>query len=66
MRIESRLLPDTLPFLGDLPPLLTRLYASRGVGSEAELDKSLARPGRRRVQYRRLVRLDAGPAAGGV
>jgi single-stranded-DNA-specific exonuclease len=43
MRIEARLLPDTLPFLGDLPPLLTRLYASRGVVSEAELDKSLAR-----------------------
>ncbi|MGV8916355.1 MAG: single-stranded-DNA-specific exonuclease RecJ [Pseudomonas sp.] len=43
MRIEPRLLPDTLPFLGDLPPLLTRLYASRGVLSEAELDKSLAR-----------------------
>ena len=43
MRIEPRLLPDTLPFLGDLPPLLTRLYAARGVLSEAELDKSLAR-----------------------
>lgn len=43
MRIEPRPLPDTLPFLGDLPPLLTRLYAARGVQSEAELDKSLAR-----------------------
>ncbi|VVP36920.1 single-stranded-DNA-specific exonuclease RecJ [Pseudomonas fluorescens] len=43
MRIEPRLLPDTLPFLGDLPPLLTRLYAARGVLTEAELDKSLAR-----------------------
>jgi len=43
MRIEPRLLPDTLPFLGDIPPLLTRLYAARGVLSEAELDKSLAR-----------------------
>ena len=43
MRIESRPLPATLPFLGDLPPLLTRLYAARGVNSEAELDKSLAR-----------------------
>jgi uncharacterized protein YaeQ len=30
-----------LPFLGDLPPLLTRLYAARGV--RGELDKSLAR-----------------------
>ncbi|MCW8275315.1 single-stranded-DNA-specific exonuclease RecJ [Pseudomonas sp. PCH199] len=43
MRIEPRLLPDTLPSLGDIPPLLTRLYAARGVQSEAELDKSLAR-----------------------
>ncbi|WPO99063.1 single-stranded-DNA-specific exonuclease RecJ [Pseudomonas sp. HR96] len=43
MRIEPRQLPDTLPFLGDLPPLLTRLYAARGVASAAELDKSLAR-----------------------
>ncbi|KAA0996921.1 single-stranded-DNA-specific exonuclease RecJ [Pseudomonas sp. ANT_J12] len=43
MRIEPRLLPDTLPFLGDLPPLLTRLYAARGVLNEAELDKSLKR-----------------------
>ncbi|MCY1504941.1 Single-stranded-DNA-specific exonuclease RecJ [compost metagenome] len=43
MRIEHRALPDVLPDLGDLPPLLTRLYASRGVQSAAELDKSLAR-----------------------
>ena len=43
MRIEPRPLPPTLPFLGNLPPLLTRLYAARGVQSEAELDKSLAR-----------------------
>ncbi|QXI29626.1 single-stranded-DNA-specific exonuclease RecJ [Pseudomonas vanderleydeniana] len=43
MRIEPRPLPATLPFLGDLPPLLTRLYAARGVESQAELDKSLAR-----------------------
>ncbi|MEX6663301.1 single-stranded-DNA-specific exonuclease RecJ [Pseudomonas sp. W2-17] len=43
MRIEPRELPDTLPFLGDLPPLLTRLYAARGVASEEELDKGLAR-----------------------
>lgn len=55
MRIESRLLPDTLPFLGDLPPLLTRLYASRGVGSEAELDKSLARL----IPYQQLKGIDA-------
>lgn len=43
MRIEPRPLPETLPDLGDLPPLLTRLYAARGVQSAAELDKGLAR-----------------------
>lgn len=41
MRIESRVIPTELPDLGDLPPLLTRLYASRGVRSAAELDRSL-------------------------
>lgn len=41
MRIESRILPDQLPDLGGLPPLLTRLYAARGVRSAAELDRSL-------------------------
>ena len=55
MRIEPRLLPDTLPFLGDLPPLLTRLYAARGVASEAELDKSLARL----IPYQQLKGIDA-------
>ncbi|TBU96398.1 single-stranded-DNA-specific exonuclease RecJ [Phytopseudomonas dryadis] len=43
MRIESRPLPPTLPDLGDLPPLLTRLYAARGVQSALELEKGLAR-----------------------
>ena len=43
MRIESRPLPQNLPDLGNLPPLLTRLYAARGVQSAAELDKGLAR-----------------------
>ncbi|MBD8474207.1 single-stranded-DNA-specific exonuclease RecJ [Pseudomonas sp. CFBP 8770] len=43
MRIEPRQLPQTLPFLGDMPPLLNRLYAARGVSSAEELDKSLAR-----------------------
>ena len=43
MRIEPRPLPPSLPCLGNLPPLLTRLYAARGVQSEAELDKRLAR-----------------------
>ncbi|MDY7559281.1 single-stranded-DNA-specific exonuclease RecJ [Pseudomonas sp. 10B1] len=55
MRIEARLLPDTLPFLGDLPPLLTRLYAARGVVSEVELDKSLARL----IPYQQLKGIDA-------
>lgn len=55
MRIEPRLLPDTLPFLGDLPPLLTRLYAARGVACEAELDKSLARL----IPYQQLKGIDA-------
>ncbi len=41
MRIESRVLPGQLPDLGDLPPLLTRLYAARGVREAAELDRSL-------------------------
>ncbi len=55
MRIEPRPLPATLPFLGDLPPLLTRLYAARGVSSEAELDKSLARL----IPYQQLKGIDA-------
>lgn len=43
MHIIPRPLPATLPDLGDLPPLLTRLYAARGVQSAQELDKTLAR-----------------------
>ncbi|WP_455233222.1 single-stranded-DNA-specific exonuclease RecJ [Geopseudomonas aromaticivorans] len=43
MRIEQRPLPATLPDLGDMPPLLTRLYAARGIQTPEELDKSLAR-----------------------
>lgn len=41
MRIESRPVPNELPLLGDLPPLLTRLYAARGVSCLADLDKRL-------------------------
>lgn len=55
MRIESRPLPETLPDLGALPPLLTRLYAARGVQSAAELDKGLARL----IPYQRLKGMDA-------
>ena len=55
MRIEPRPLPAVLPFLGELPPLLTRLYAARGVATEAELDKSLARL----IPYQQLKGIDA-------
>jgi len=58
MRIESRPLPATLPDLGDLPPLLTRLYAARGVQSAAELDKGLARL----MPYQQLKGMDAAVA----
>src|SRR5690606_14242729 len=57
-RIESRPLPETLPDLGDLPPLLTRLYAARGVRSAVELDKSLARL----IPYQQLKGIDAAVA----
>ncbi|MBP7958594.1 MAG: single-stranded-DNA-specific exonuclease RecJ, partial [Thiopseudomonas sp.] len=43
MRIEQRPLPTVLPDLGDLPPLLTRIYAARGVANAIELEKGLAR-----------------------
>lgn len=55
MRIEHRPLPDPLPLLGDLPPLLTRLYASRGVSSAQELDKGLARL----IPYQQLKGIEA-------
>jgi len=42
MRIDTRPLPPQLPDLGDLPPLLVRLYAARGVQSTAELSHSLS------------------------
>ncbi|TXH89660.1 MAG: single-stranded-DNA-specific exonuclease RecJ [Pseudomonas sp.] len=55
MRIDLRPLPDTLPDLGQLPPLLTRLYAARGVRCAEELDKGLARL----IPYQRLKGIDA-------
>lgn len=55
MRIDPRPLPAVMPFLGELPPLLTRLYAARGVQSEAELDKSLARL----IPFQQLKGIDA-------
>jgi len=58
MRIEARPLPATLPNLGDLPPLLTRLYAARGVQSALELDKGLAKL----IPYQQLMGIDAAVA----
>ena len=55
MRIEARPLPANLPDLGALPPLLTRLYAARGVQSAAELDKGLERL----IPYQQLKGMDA-------
>ena len=55
MHIEARPLPVNLPDLGDLPPLLTRLYAARGVQSAVELDKGLARL----LPYQQLKGMDA-------
>ncbi|SFT52631.1 single-stranded-DNA-specific exonuclease RecJ [Pseudomonas marincola] len=55
MRIEPRPLPQILPNLGALPPLLTRLYATRGVQSVEELDKGLARL----IPYQQLKGMDA-------
>ncbi len=55
MRIDPRPLPANLPELGDLPPLLTRLYAARGVRSAVELDKGLARL----IPYQQLKGIDA-------
>lgn len=43
MRIEQRPLPAILPDLGNIPPLLTRIYAARGVQNATELEKGLAR-----------------------
>ena len=42
MLIQQRPLPAQLPYLGELPELLQRLYAARGVQSERELEKGLA------------------------
>lgn len=55
MRIEARPLPEILPDLGGLPPLLTRLYAARGVQTVAELDKGLARL----IPYQHLKGIDS-------
>ena len=41
MLIKHRTLPTTLPSLSEITPLLQRIYAARGVLSEAQLDKRL-------------------------
>ena len=41
MRIKQRTLPSQLPELHDVPPLLTRIYAARGVRHARELDTGL-------------------------
>ena len=55
MLIESRQPPEQLPDLGDISPLLTRLYATRGVQSAAELDRGL----RALLPYQQLSGMDA-------
>ncbi|SDT01978.1 single-stranded-DNA-specific exonuclease [Halopseudomonas sabulinigri] len=58
MLIESRQTPEQLPDLGDISPLLTRLYAARGVQSSAELDRGL----RALLPYQQLAGIDAAVA----
>lgn len=58
MQIESRQTPEKLPDLGDVSPLLTRLYAARGVQSAAELDRGL----RALLPYQQLSGIDAAVA----
>ncbi|HHF7347073.1 TPA: single-stranded-DNA-specific exonuclease RecJ [Legionella feeleii] len=41
MRIKQRELPGSLPVFPSCPPVLQRIYASRGVNHESQLDKSL-------------------------
>ncbi|MEQ8483362.1 MAG: single-stranded-DNA-specific exonuclease RecJ [Pseudomonadales bacterium] len=41
-RIVERALPSRIGFGADLPPLLRRIYAARGIDGEAQLDRSLA------------------------
>lgn len=41
MLIKQRFVPEKLPRLGSIPPLLQRIYAARGVSCVQELDNSL-------------------------
>ncbi|MEH6490852.1 single-stranded-DNA-specific exonuclease RecJ [Halopseudomonas sp.] len=55
MLIEPRPCPEQLPDLGGLPPLLTRLYAARGVAHAGELDRRL----QALLPYQQLRGIDA-------
>ncbi|STX28794.1 single-stranded-DNA-specific exonuclease [Legionella beliardensis] len=41
MLIKQRTLPESLPSLGDISPVLQRIYAARGITDETQLDKRL-------------------------
>ncbi|MFC3907681.1 single-stranded-DNA-specific exonuclease RecJ [Legionella dresdenensis] len=41
MQIKRRELPDNLPALGAVSPILQRIYAARGISEPAQIDKSL-------------------------
>ncbi|MGQ3887603.1 single-stranded-DNA-specific exonuclease RecJ [Legionella sp. CNM-1927-20] len=41
MLIKQRTLPDSLPALGGISPVLQRIYAARGITDETQLDKRL-------------------------
>lgn len=43
MLIKRRVLPDTLPYLESISPLLTRIYAARGINNSQQLETGLAR-----------------------
>lgn len=41
MQIKQRPLPQTMPLLSNLPPMLQRIYAARGIVDDMQLDKRL-------------------------
>lgn len=57
MRFQQRALPEQMPSLPDLPQILQRIYAARGVSDRQELDHSL----RHLLPFHSLK--DIGPAA---
>ena len=58
MRIKQRLLPEQLPELQGVPPLLARIYAARGVRHARELDTGL----KQLEPYHSLKGIDAAVA----